>query len=88
MHGEPLGHLEAVDVGQLHVEQHHVRTQLDCRIHRGQTVLRLAHDHVALELQKAPRGGPEPRVVVDDEDSCGHRRSLLAHTRFTKEDTL
>jgi hypothetical protein len=47
----------------------------------------LAHDHVALELEQPACGGPEARVVVDDENACSHTESLRVHTRFTKADT-
>src|SRR5215208_911276 len=70
--GQARGHLEAVDVGQLHVEQHHVRVEARHGVEGAQPVLRLA-DHVeALALEQHPGAGPEARVVVDDEDGGGH----------------
>src|SRR5215217_2254513 len=70
--GQARGHLEAVDVGQLHVEQHHIRVEARHGVEGAQPVLRLA-DHVeALALEQHPGAGPEARVVVDDEDGGGH----------------
>ena len=42
--GEPLGDLEAVGVGQMDVEEHHVRLELLGCGERRLTILRLADD--------------------------------------------
>src|SRR5262245_61275991 len=63
--------LEAVEVGQLHVEQDHVRVQAPCRGNRGLTVLRLAGDLPSVRLQDRPGARTEARMIVDDQDS-GH----------------
>ena len=86
--GEPLGDLEAVDVGELHVEQDDLGAQLVHRVEGRHPVRRLAHDHVTLELEQPARGGPEPRVVVDDEDGCSHRESFVPHTHFPQVVTM
>ena len=80
--------LEPVDVGELHVEQDDVGAQLMHPVERRHTVLRLAHDDVALELEQPARGGPEARVVVDDENGCSHKESFVVITHFPQVVTM
>ena len=67
------GDVEAVDVGEVDVEQHEVgaAARQASAIAAG-AVRRLADDVVALRLQEHASGRPEGRVVVDDEDGGGH----------------
>ena len=67
--GQPGGDLEAVEIWQLHVEQHEVGLELLRRRDGRLTVAGLA-DHVeALGFEQSPRAGPERRMVVDDQDA-------------------
>ena len=72
--------LEAVDVGQLHVEQHQVGGERARLAQAGRAVARLPHDVEALRFEQESRRGAEARVVVDDQHADGH---LLpsSHTR-------
>jgi hypothetical protein len=65
--GEALGDLEAVDAGQLHVEQHDVWTQALGGLDRRLAVLGLTGHLEALRGQQHAREAPEARVVVDDQ---------------------
>ena len=71
-----LRDLEAVDVGQLDVQQDDVRQQRAGAGHGGHAVDRLADHLVAVGLQQRPGAGPEAGVVVDDEDARCHARRL------------
>ena len=62
------GDLEAVDVRELHVEQHELRRELGGSSKRGRPVLGLADDLEALGLEQRPGVRPEARVVVDDQN--------------------
>ena len=64
--------VEAVDVGQLDVEQHHLGPQPAALVQRRRAVDRLADDLEPLGLEHHPRAGPKGRVVVDDEDPVAH----------------
>ena len=70
---EPLGHLEAVHAGQLHVEEDELRTEpLDggeCRL----AVFHRRDDLEALELEERTRRRAEVLVVVDDQHRRAHR---------------
>ena len=73
---QKLGDLEAVDVGQLDVEQDDVRMQGAGGLEGGLAVHRLADHLVAVGLQQRPGAGPEAGVVVDDEDARCHASRL------------
>ena len=72
--GEPRGDVEAVEVGELDVEQDDVRAQPARLGERGRAVGGLADDLVALGLEQQPRPGAEAGVVVDDEDGLDMAR--------------
>ena len=69
---EPGGDVEAVDVGQLDVEQDDLRLEPSGLGQRGRAVRRLS-DHVeALGLEKDSRSRAERRMVVHDQDPVTH----------------
>ena len=69
---EPRRDVEAVDVGQLHVEQHHLGAEAAGLRQRLGAVGGFA-DHVeALGFEQHARAGAERRMVVDDEDPWTH----------------
>ena len=76
--GEPRRDVEAVDVGQLHVEQHHLGAEPAGLGDRLGAVGGLAHDVEPLGFEEHARGGAERRVVVDDEDPGTHGDSVIA----------
>ena len=63
-------------------------SQLTSGFDGGKSILGLADDLITLELEQPARGGPEPRVVVDDEDGFSHTESLVSRTRFPQVVTL
>ena len=68
------GDLEAVDVGQLHVEQHDLGVQRTRAASMPvDAVLGLTDDLVALGFEQRARAAAEARMVVDDEHGHGHR---------------
>ena len=70
--GEPRGDVEAVDVGQLYVEQHDLGVEPAGLGQRLGSVSGLA-DHVeALGFEQYARTGAKRRVVVDDQDPWTH----------------
>jgi hypothetical protein len=69
---QAAGDREAVGVGQLNVEEHHLRTQPLRRRQRGRSVLRLAHHIESLRLEQHPHRRPKARVIVDDQDGWCH----------------
>ena len=75
--GQPPGHLEAVGVRQLDVEQHQARPDRPGRVGGFRAGGRL-RDREAGGLQRAPGKCPEAVVVVDDQDRRGwpHASSL------------
>ena len=70
--GELLADREAVDVGQLHVEQHERRLERARGGERGGAVVRLADDLEAVGVEQRAGEGAEVRVVVDDQDAPAH----------------
>src|SRR5215208_2573845 len=66
------GDVEAVDVGQLHVEQHHLGAESARLRDRLGAVGGLAHDVESLGFEEHARGSAKRRVVVDDEDPRTH----------------
>ena len=75
---DPLGNQEAVDVRQLHVEQHDLGAELSGGRDRGGSVGSLADDVEAGRLEQRAGCGPESGVVVDDERPSGPRARTLA----------
>ena len=75
--GEPRGDVEAVDVGQLDVEQHEVGAQALGLGDPGRAVGRLADDVEPLGLEQHAGARTEGGVVVDDEDGQGHREAIV-----------
>src|SRR2546421_535137 len=65
---EARGDLEAVEVRELHIEEHELRRELGGRAKRRRAVLGLADDHEALGLEERARIRAEARVVVDDQN--------------------
>ena len=70
--GELLADREAVDVGELDVEQHQRRLERARGRERGGAVVRLADDLEAVGVQQRAGEGAEVRVVVDDEHAPAH----------------
>ena len=70
--GDALRDVEAVDVGQLHVQQHQLRAQPARLRDRARAVHRLADDVEPLGLEQHARAGPKGRVVVDYQDGAVH----------------
>ena len=75
--GEARGDVEAVDVGQLDVEQHELRAQALGLGDAGRAVGGLADDVEPLGLEQHAGARPEGRVVVDDEDGQGHAGPIV-----------
>jgi hypothetical protein len=79
---EPRRHLEAVEVGEVDVEQDHVGPQLGRGAQAGGSGPRLADDLVALGLEQQPGARAKALVVVHDQDTgphdnhCGRRNAL------------
>lgn len=69
-------HLEAVDVGELHVEEDDVRPELGRGRERLGAGARLADDVEPVGLEQRSRAQPESDVVVDDQDPP--RRPIVA----------
>jgi hypothetical protein len=78
--GQALGHGEAAHVRQVDVEQDELGREIAGQRERSGAVRRLADDVVARVEQQPAGDGAEGRMVVDDEDTTGHRRSV-AHCR-------
>src|SRR4051794_28294082 len=76
--GQPGGDLEAVDVGEIDVEQEDVWAQLVGAFDRAQAVRGLSDDVVALDLQQEPGGRPKAGMVIDDEHRGGHGEECAA----------
>ena len=76
--GEARGDVEAVDVRELHVEQHHLRAQPARLGDRLRAVGGLAHDVEPLGFEEYARRSAKRRVVVDDEDPRTHGDSVIA----------
>ena len=70
--GEPRGNVEAAQVGKTDIEQDEIGIEFPCQPKRGLAVSRLADDLETVQFEEAPNGGPERRVIVDDEDGQGH----------------
>ena len=68
--------VQTVDAGKVHVHQHQIGLQLGCHRHRVLARLCLP-DHVEAVggLDHHARGHAERRLVVDDKDTDGHRRT-------------
>src|SRR4051812_20312399 len=73
MPGDPGRDVEAVDVGELHVEQHELGLEPTGLFDRAGPIHRLADDVEALALEQHASAGPKGRVVVDDKDGAVHR---------------
>src|SRR6266542_734965 len=69
---EPSGDLEAVDVGELDVEEHQVGMELGRLRERFGAVGGLPDDREALGLEQGMGCRPEARVVIDDENGSAH----------------
>ena len=75
--GQPRGDVEAVDVGQLDVEQHEIGPQAARLLDPGGAVGSLA-DHVEpLRLEQHAGARTKGGVVVDDEDGQRHRDAIV-----------
>ena len=72
------GNLKSVLIGELHVEEHHRRSQTLDLCQRGPSVRGLAHNVEAVVLEQRPGATPEGREVVNDE----HGHSHAAHRRM------
>jgi hypothetical protein len=59
--------IEAVDVGQVHVEQNEIRLRVCGKLERGRAVSRFDHIEAMLSQRAAERIS-QRRVVVDNED--------------------
>ena len=70
--GQLLADREAVDVGELDVEQHERRLERARGGERGGAVVRLADDLEAVGVEERAGEGAEVRVVVDDQDAPAH----------------
>ena len=81
MRDERLGDGEPVVPGQLHVEQHDVRTEVAGRDEGAGAVDGLAHDVEPVGDQQHVGQRPERRVVVDDEHPHSHAPMLAAARR-------
>ncbi len=64
---------EAVEIRELHVEQHHIGCELADGGDRARTVLGLADHLESLRLEDRPRRCPEAGMVVGDHYGLGHR---------------
>src|SRR3954454_6075612 len=65
---EPLGNLESVGSGQLHVQQHDVRVERTRSAEGGDAVGRLTDGLEAVQGEPATGQRTEHRIVVDDQD--------------------
>ena len=66
--------LDAVAVGQPHVEDGHVGLELPDELQSLFRRARLADDlHVALAVEQRPQAGPDELVIVEQEDTDRHR---------------
>ena len=72
MAGDARGDVEAVDVGQLHVEKHELRAQPTGLLDGARAVHGLADDVETLRFEQHASAGPKGRVVVNDEDGAVH----------------
>jgi hypothetical protein len=68
---------EPIQVGQLHVEQDHGRPEPWHLIERGAPISGLGDDVETCHLQQVTSEGPEPVVVVDDEDGRWEHVAIL-----------
>jgi hypothetical protein len=75
------GDLEAVDVGQVHVDEHELGPELADAGDGRFSVRRLSDHPVALRLEHSSRRGAEARVVVDYENGCVHLPSRFSRPR-------
>jgi hypothetical protein len=66
------GHLEAVDVGQLDVEQDDARPKRLDRRDGRRAVLRLPHHAEPFGLEQRAGQRPEMRVIIDDQHGRPH----------------
>ena len=72
----------------MHVQQDEIGAQGARGCDGAQTVLGLADDVVALQLQEPASRRPEGGVIVNDEYSCSHRKSLVLPTHLPKVVTM
>ncbi len=68
----PLRDGEPVHIGQLHVEQDHVGSELGRAAHARGPVPGLADDLEPLGLEQGAGARPESGMVIDDEHAVGH----------------
>src|SRR4051794_21192112 len=76
---EPLGDLEPVDVGQLNIEQHQVRTVLQRPFDGAGAGFCLRDHRESMALEQLTRRFPEAAVVVDEENATSHQAIVPAH---------
>ena len=69
---EHPAHLEAAHVGEHHVQQDQIRSELLGRLPRGAPVDSFADDDEARLLEQPPAQPAEARMVVDDQDRPAH----------------
>ena len=74
---EAASHLEAVDVGELDVQQYDVGTQIAGGGEGGGAIGRLPYDVVAVRLEDLSGPRPEVRMVVHDQDARSHDAIVL-----------
>ncbi len=72
---DPAAHREAVEAGQVEVEEHDVRV---VAVHGLESLLavRGLGDVVPLVLQREAQGPPDPGIVLDEQHTLGHRRIM------------
>ena len=61
-------------------DQYFVATQENLWAYWGSDPARLTGHHVSSVLQQVPGDGPELRLIVDDENGCGHGRNRPIHS--------
>src|SRR5215207_1694398 len=75
--GQLGGDVEAVDVGELHVEEHEIGAQAAGLLDARRAVSSLADDVEPLGLEQHARARTKGGVVVDDEDGQRHREAIV-----------
>ena len=76
--GELLGNVEAVGVGQLHVDDDEIGFVLAGKLNAARARCRLSDDREALRVEDLAQSAAEGGVVVDDENPSAHGQILPA----------
>jgi hypothetical protein len=76
--GELLGNVEAVGVGQLHVNEDEIWFMFAGKLNATRPRYRLSNDREALGVEHFAQSAAEGGVVVDDENPSAHEQILPA----------